>query len=106
MESGLPACLLRHWIHSHEEDTLAVQVYRPAEYPFPPSRGRTGFAFLPEGELVAYGIAPADGVSESRGSWTFIPPRSISIQRDDAIDPPLTLDVVSCSEYLLAIAAS
>jgi hypothetical protein len=32
-------CLRRHGIHSHEEDTQDVRVYRPAGYDFPPVRG-------------------------------------------------------------------
>lgn len=43
--TDLDACLQRRWLHSHEEDTADVRVYRPAEYPFPPARGRDGFEF-------------------------------------------------------------
>ncbi len=35
--------LCQRWIHSHEEDTDTEMVYRPADFAFPPSRGRTGF---------------------------------------------------------------
>ena len=101
----LPACLLREWLHSHEEDTLDLRIYRPADHPFPPSRGRTGFAFLANGALIVYGIAPADGVLESRGQWAFTPPNLIDIDHASEMTEPETLVVVSCSDDLLAIAA-
>ncbi len=41
--SDLPPELFQHWMHSHEEDSGDVQVYRPADYDFPPARGRRGF---------------------------------------------------------------
>ncbi len=104
--SDLPACLLGQWMHSHEEDLVTVSIYRPPEYPFPPSRGRTGFAFLPDGELISYGIAPADGVLASHGTWIFIPPSSVRIDLESAETPPVTLDAVSCSDERLEIATA
>ncbi|MGH2618533.1 MAG: hypothetical protein ACRDJC_25155, partial [Thermomicrobiales bacterium] len=82
-----------------------LRVYRPAEYPIPPSRGRTGFAFLAAGEVIAFGIAPADGLLETRGEWTVTPPNFVSITRGGELTGPETLDVVSCSDELLFIAA-
>ena len=66
----LEACLVGRWVHSHEEDTPEEQVYRPADFPFPPARGRDGFEFRPGGGLVYLGISPADGTEESNGRWT------------------------------------
>ena len=40
--ADLKTCILGQWIHSHEEDAKGVMVYRPANYSFPPSRGRVG----------------------------------------------------------------
>src|SRR6476660_7105453 len=39
-------CLVRPWLHSHDEDTPDVLVYRPADYPFPREEGRDGFEIL------------------------------------------------------------
>jgi len=61
--------LTRHWIHSHEEDTDIEMVFRPADFHFPPSRGRTGFELKSDGSLIQTGIAPTDGPQESRGTW-------------------------------------
>lgn len=100
----LPACLVGHWTHAHEEDTPATRLYRPADYPFPPSRGRTGFAFLADGALIAYDIAPADGVVAAHGRWSFVPPNGIRMDLANVSSSSLTLDVVSCSDELLVIA--
>ncbi len=61
--------LSQKWIHSHEEDTPQASVFRPADYRFPPSRGRAGFELKPDGSLVEIGIGPTDRPTESGGSW-------------------------------------
>src|SRR5687767_12282600 len=54
--------LYRTWLHSREEDQGEVMVYRPNDFNFPPSRGRTGFAFEAGGKFTQYDIAPTDGL--------------------------------------------
>ena len=61
--------LLGHWVHSHEEDSETDQVFRPADYAFPPSRGRTGFQLNPDGSLVKIGPGPTDSPQAQRGQW-------------------------------------
>jgi hypothetical protein len=61
--------LMQRWLHSHEEDTRTDKVYRPASFPFPPSRGRTGFELRPDHSYIRSGIAARDGVSEEQGTW-------------------------------------
>ena len=61
--------LQQSWIHSHEEDTDTETVYRPADYDFPLSRGRSGFELKPENKLAEINIAPTDGTTEKDGSW-------------------------------------
>jgi hypothetical protein len=57
------------WLHSHEEDTATETIYRPADYDFPLSRGRTGFDLKPDNKLSEINIAPTDGTIEASGSW-------------------------------------
>lgn len=64
-----PVGLVQRWLHSHEEDTATEMVFRPSNFPFPPSRGRTGFELHPDHTLVEIGIAPTDQPSETSGSW-------------------------------------
>jgi hypothetical protein len=64
-----PDGLSQRWLHSHEEDTETEMVFRPANFTFPPSRGRTGFELKPDQTLVEIGIAPTDRPQESPGRW-------------------------------------
>lgn len=61
--------LQQSWIHSHEEDTDTETVYRPADYDFPLSRGRSGFELKSDNKLAEINIAPTDGTTEEAGSW-------------------------------------
>ena len=74
-----PEVLQRAWVHSHEEDTGAEMVFRPAGYSFPRSRGRRSFELTPGGKLTRG--APArptagrrsvvPGSSRTMGRWPF-----------------------------------
>jgi hypothetical protein len=61
--------LYQQWVHAHEEDTPTEAVYRPASYPLPRSRGRTGFELRPDGTMRHVGIGPTDLPQETAGSW-------------------------------------
>ena len=63
--------LRRHWVHSHEEDTDTAMVLRPAEYRFPPSRGRVGYALNAGGKLTEIGPGPTDRPEATKGSWAL-----------------------------------
>lgn len=101
--TDLDACLLRRWLHSHEEDTPDVRVYRPADYAFPPARGRDGFEFRPGGEFIYLGIARADGTEESNGRWTIEAPARVRIDVDNERIQSFSLEVVSCDAETLKV---
>lgn len=63
--------LHRRWVHSHEEDTDDEMVFRPATYPFPPSRGRTSFELRPDGTYLESSPGPVDLPEESSGWWSL-----------------------------------
>ena len=101
--ANLEACLIGRWIHSHEEDTPNVQIYRPADYPFPPARGRDGLEFRAGGDLVYLGIARGDGTEASNGRWTIESPNRIRIEIENDRIEPYTIEVISCDEEALKI---
>jgi hypothetical protein len=68
--ADLPPELFQHWVHAHEEDSGDVQVYRPADHPLPPARGRRGFELKPDGELILYGPGPSDRPVATTGRWS------------------------------------
>ena len=57
------------WAHSHEEDTVTTTVYRPANFQFPPSRGRKGFHLDPSGTVTFRNPSPTDQSVTSIGTW-------------------------------------
>ncbi len=57
------------WLHSHEEDTATTTVYRPAKFPFPPSRGRKRFQLQQDGTLAARKPGATDQTVISAGTW-------------------------------------
>src|SRR5258708_26347512 len=59
----------RSWMHSHEEDTPTTTVYRPADFPFPRSRGRSGMHLQPDGTLTDRMPGPADETVSATGTW-------------------------------------
>jgi hypothetical protein len=63
--------LAQSWVHAHEEDTPTTSVYRPAQFPLPPARGRTGFQLHADGSLTARGPGPADQTVTAPGTWTL-----------------------------------
>jgi hypothetical protein len=62
--------LARRWVHVREEDTAGVRVYRPADRPLPPARGRDGLDLRADGTYVELRPGPADApVGGPAGRW-------------------------------------
>jgi len=61
--------LVGHWVHSHEEDSEGVRVFRPRSFHFPPSRGREELELDADGSSVARGPGPVDVPQEATGTW-------------------------------------
>jgi hypothetical protein len=77
--ADLPPEAFRRWIHSHEEDTGDVQVYRPAGYDLPPARGRRGFELRPDGEFLLYGPGPSDKPEVTTERWSPAAPGRVRV---------------------------
>ena len=99
----LRKCILRHWIHSHEEDTNEIIVYRPVNYNFPPSRGRIGFEFMEDGGMNYHAIAYADGSEQSFGHWDTQGQNRIRINVENERIQSFDLEIVSCDEETLKV---
>ena len=95
--------LERTWLHAHEEDQDGIQVYRPNTYAFPPSRGRTGFAFDHNGLFTQFDIAPTDGLEGRKGKWSAENDHTLRITLDDKKDPDYKLEIVSMNKDMLKV---
>jgi hypothetical protein len=67
--SGPPPELIGAWVHSYEEDSPGVRVYRPAGYPLPPARGRRGLEFAADGTFTDRPIGRGDAPGRHTGHW-------------------------------------
>jgi hypothetical protein len=59
------------WVHSTEEDTDDEMVFRPADRPLPPARGRTSLEFRADGTYVESSPGPVDVPESATGSWSL-----------------------------------
>ncbi len=78
-----------------------MRFHRPYDYPFPLSRGRTGFEMKENGEFIQYDTAPADGSRMVLGHWSIQGPNRITVRFDDPSRTPIIFEVVSCDENIL-----
>lgn len=103
-KASSPLRKLEHtWLHAHEEDQGDVRVYRPNTYAFPPSRGRTGFAFEQNGLFTQFDIAPTDGLEGRKGTWKAENDQTLLISLDDKKDPEYRLQIVSLDNDVLKV---
>ena len=104
-ETLLSGCLIGSWVHAHEEDTPEIIVFRSADYPFGPSRGRDGYEFQTGGILIYHGFGPADEPLTSTGEWGWHSGDEIHLVVNDPqgayIDE--TLRIVSCDAEALHV---
>jgi len=84
------------WLHSHEEDVPGKKVFRPDSYAWPPSRGRFGYEFRPDGRVLRLAPGPTDKPTADQGTWTadaegqitiHIPGRQDEVLEIDTLDP-------------------
>jgi len=99
--SDLSPDLLRRWYRSFEEDTDEHVVYRPGDYPFPPSRRpRPSLEFRPGGGYVEYAAGPADQAVPKRGGWELAEGHAVRVQ---AGSESRVLHIVAHDEQVLKI---
>jgi len=101
--NGLSPSVFRLWVHSHEEDTVNVKVYRRSDYNFPPVRGRTGFEIKDNGEFIEYDIGPDDRPKISSGRWKQEGTNRIKVSFRDREHKSYTTDIISVDEHILKI---
>ncbi len=95
-----PTVLQQQWVHSHEEDTDDEQVFRPASYPFPPSRGRRALDLRPDGSYGERAPGPTDRPEEAGGTWQLVGDELELRGSDGATE---TLEVVSAAPDRLVV---
>ena len=95
--------LCQRWVHSHEEDTPAEMVYRPATFKFPRSRGRSSFELNPDGSLVESRIGESDAPLEVRGTWVMQKGADLAFYDASQTQPTRVLRISSVGKDRLVI---
>lgn len=85
--------LLRRWVHSHEEDRAGRTVFRPAEWSFPPSRGRRSLELRADGVLLESAPGATDAPRAAAGRWRLVGPgHRLELEREGAGVEILVID--------------
>lgn len=97
--------LHRTWLHSFEEDQADILTYRPNDYDFPPSRGRTGFLLEENGVIKEYNIAPTDGLEEKIGHWEFTSDKQVLVtfSEHDQPEERYIIEIISLKDNVLKL---
>jgi hypothetical protein len=101
---ALAKTLEEHWVHSHEEDTPTEMVFRPADYPFPRSRGRAGFQLAAGGKAIDHGIGPTDRPESAECTWRLENSAGPTLVIDTPSGVPTKLPIRSVSADRLVVA--
>ena len=98
-----PELLCRRWVHSHEEDSAGATVFRPAEFSFPPSRGRKSIELRADGTLRDFAIGATDRSVARDGQWTLNDDGQLALDVEGALPPSRTLRIVSIDQDRLVV---
>ncbi len=100
-DAQIPEAICRHWIHSFEEDTVGVRIFRPADFPFPPARGREGFEIFSDGRFIHHPIGHADEWVSLHGSWQMTTSNLCRIIIKG--QPPLEMEILESGSDKLVV---
>jgi hypothetical protein len=95
--------LIRHWVHSHEEDSATEMVFRPASFKFPPSRGRAGFELRADGSMTEHGPGPVDAPVSVAGRWREEPDGRLVFLHSGQTKPSRDLRVIRAQADRLVV---
>ncbi|GAA4062557.1 hypothetical protein [Actinomadura miaoliensis] len=93
----------KRWLHSHEEDHGDVRVYRPADFPFPRSRGRHGFELRDDGTAVEHYSGPDDRPRTRTGRWRAETPDRVRLSFPGERPRETTLEILESSPDRLLV---
>jgi hypothetical protein len=106
MAEDVTNLLRNRWIHSYEEDTDSEMVFRPANFDFPRSRGRTGFELRPDQSLVEIQSGAADRPQTMQGRWELQSGKKLVFFKHGSAQPSRSLKIVSADNNRLVVAKS
>ena len=98
--------LVGRWTHAHEEDTEDETVFRPADQPLPPARGRRSLELRRDGSYAEVSPGPVDVPEESAGHWALDGDRLLLRPKGDRPSEAWGVSAAESDRLLLRRAAS
>lgn len=95
--------IFKHWVHSFEEDTKDVTVFRPSNYNFPPARGRGGFEIKEDKVFIQYRIGPTDRPEKVYGYWKAMGKNKIVVYFRNKETGSYSMNIISCTNDILKV---
>lgn len=100
--TGPPTSLFRRWVHIREEDKAGVRLYRAADRPVPPGRGRESIEFHQDGTFVGLRPGPTDAPVSERGRWRMDGPSHLRVTYP-AGRPDVAFEIASVDDAVLRL---
>jgi hypothetical protein len=102
-DAELPPLIFKHWIHSYEEDSDQVMVFRPVGHEFPLSRGRDGFEIRRGGRFILHSFGPTDQSISIVGTWRVTGHLQIGVTFPKEKPSSRVLTILSVTEEILRV---
>jgi hypothetical protein len=99
----LDPIIFQKWLHSYEEDTKELKVYRPSSFNFPRGWGRTGIKLDENGGFILYDIAPNDAIVQITGKWHQITESNLGISFASGEKEDYTIEIKEINTEILKI---
>jgi hypothetical protein len=95
--------IFQKWLHSYEEDTKELKVYRPSSFDFPRGWGRSGMKFEESGTFMLFDIAPNDAIVQIPGKWHQISKGKLAISFPSEEKEDYTIEINEINSEILKV---
>ena len=99
----LDPVIFQKWMHSYEEDTKDLKIYRPSSFDFPRGRGRSGMKFDKEGGFISYDIAPNDAPVQVSGKWHQISDGKLEVSFPSGEKEKFVIEIEEINSEILKV---
>lgn len=95
--------IYQKWLHSYEEDTDTLKIYRPSTFDFPLGWGRDGMTIRKDGGFVLHDIAPNDAMVDITGHWKPITDARLEVSFPSSDKETFILQIEELNSKILKI---
>lgn len=99
----LDPIIFQKWLHSYEEDTKDIKIYRPSSFNFPRGWGRSGMKIDKNGGFILFDIAPNDAIVQIPGKWHQISDGKLEISFPAGEKDDITIEIEELNTEILKV---